>query len=86
LNLFQEIEGQLPHDKLKMMAVIDDFLQLPAAEQMLYQVGRRLGMFSRVIDLDIPEMRQRAVMACHQYGITLENVDTRIDELMKRFI
>ena len=86
LNLFQEIEGQLPHDKLKMMAVIDDFLQRPAEEQMLYQVGRRLGMFSRVSDLDIPEMRQRAVAACRQHGITMENVDSRIDELMKRFI
>ena len=86
LNLFQEIEGQLPQDKSKMMAVIDGFLQRPAEEQMLYQVGRRLGMFSRVSELEIPEMRQRADMACHQYGITLENVDTRIDELMKRFI
>ncbi|WP_321365946.1 radical SAM protein [uncultured Desulfuromusa sp.] len=86
LNLFQELEGQLPDDKLGMIAVIDDFLQRPAAEQMLYQVGRRLGMFSRVTDLDVPEMRQRAVMACHRYGITMENVDTRIDELMKRFI
>jgi len=86
LNLFQEIEGQLPHDKLKMMAVINDFLQLPAAEQMLYQVGRRLGVFSCVCDLDVPEMRQRAVTACRQYGITMENVDIRIDELMKQFI
>jgi len=86
LNLFQEIEGQLPDDKSKMMAVIDDFLQRPAAEQMLYQVGRRLGLFSHVTDLDFPGMRQRAVAACRQYGITMENVDTRIDELMKRFI
>ncbi len=86
LNLFQEIEGQLPHDKLKMMAVIRDFMRLPDEERMLYQVGRRLGLFGRLMDLDVLEKRQRAVAACRQYGITMENVDDILDELMKRFI
>ena len=86
LNLFEEIEGQLPYDKPKMLAVIHDFMRLPDEERMLYQVGRRLGLFRRLTDLDVLEKRQRAVLACRQHGITMDNADEVLDRLMQRFI
>jgi radical SAM superfamily enzyme YgiQ (UPF0313 family) len=86
LNLFQEIEGSFPQDKSAMLGVIERFQALPEAEQVLYQVGRRLGVFARLDDLQRPERRARAVAACEQFDVTPETVDSVIDELVKRFI
>jgi hypothetical protein len=86
LNLFEEIEGRLPDEKEKMLAVLREFLDMPPDHQMLYQVGRRLGFFSRLKDLENRKAVSRAEETCRQLGITPENVDATIDELMKRFI
>lgn len=86
LNLFEEIEGRFPGDKVAMLAVIDNFLSLPPYEQMLYQVGRRTGIFRRLADLDNQSQRLHAEESCRRFNITPENVDNAIDELMKRFI
>jgi hypothetical protein len=86
LNLFEEVRGQLPEDKARMTGVLEAFLALPPEEQMVYQVGRRLGVFGRLSDLQQPRRRARVVEACREYGITPENVDGLIDDLMRRFI
>lgn len=86
LNLFQEVEGNLPEDAGAMTAPLRRFLAMSPAEQCLCQVGRRLGIFSRLSDLDDPERRGRTEKTCRDLGITPENVDRVIDELMKRFI
>ncbi len=86
LNLFQEIEGRYPEDKQKLTGVIKRFLDLPVEEQLLYQVGRRMGVFGRLADLQIPERRRRAEEACARYQVTAGNIDRLLDELMKRFI
>ncbi len=86
LNLFEEIEGVLPKDKAKMIGVIHRFLELPAYEQMLYQVGRRTGVFRRLADLNDSRRRSHAESSCEQFQITPENVNETINELMKQFI
>lgn len=86
LNLFQEVDGRLPEDKAAMTSVIQAFLDLAPEEQVLYQVGRRLGLLAQLSDLSVPNRRARVEQACQQYGIHAGNVDQTIDELMKRFI
>jgi radical SAM superfamily enzyme YgiQ (UPF0313 family) len=86
LNLFQEVDGRLPEDKAAMTAVIREFLDLSPEDQMVYQVGRRLGLFTRLADMTSPDRRTQAEQACQLYGIHTGNVDQTIDELMKRFI
>ena len=86
LNLFEEVEGQLPEDKEHMMNAIKVFLSLSPEKRTLYQVGRRLGLFSRLDDLDTPSLASQAEQACGRFGITPDNVDGTIDELMKRFV
>ena len=87
LNLFQEVEGRLPEDKAAMTGIIREFLAMSPEDQMLYQVGRRLGLFSRLADMSTSsELRARAESTCRHYGIHPGNVDRTIDELMKRFI
>lgn len=86
LNLFEEIQGTLPEDQNRMIKVIGDFLDLPRHEQMLYQVGRRTGIISKLDDLNDPEKRAHTEASCTRFHITPENVDETVDELMKRFI
>ncbi len=86
LNLFENVEGTLPQDKESMLEILRTFLAMEPEHQCLYQVGRRLGFFSRISDMESPRRLKKAEKACRQFGITPENVDEVIDELMKRFI
>lgn len=86
LNLFENLEGTLPQDKERMLDIINDFLVMEPERQCLYQVGRRLGFFSRISDMENPHRLAKAEKTCQQLGITPDNVDEVIDELMKRFI
>ena len=86
LNLFEDIEGTLPQDKERMLDIINDFLAMEPERQCLYQVGRRLGFFSRLSDMENHHRLAKAEKTCQQLGITPDNVDEVIDELMKRFI
>lgn len=86
LNLFETINGKLPEDKDKMIGIIDRFFELEPEKRVLYQIGRRMGFFRGPDDLiDSPHLEQ-VKQACDQYGVTPENVDTVIDDLMKRFV
>jgi len=86
LNLFEEVEGVLPDDREYMTGVIQNFLSMDSKHQALFQVGRRLGIFSRLSDMDSPHRFARAEKICRELNITPENVDEIIDEMMKRFI
>ena len=86
LNLFQEVEGTLPQDKSHMTGILEAFLALPPDEQSLYQVGRRIGVFSRLSDMENKYRREKTEQICIDLGVTPDNVDNVIDELMKRFI
>jgi len=57
LNLLPEIEGSLPADRERLLAVLDDYLALPRSEQALFAIGARLGLFRRLADLDDPQRR-----------------------------
>jgi radical SAM superfamily enzyme YgiQ (UPF0313 family) len=86
LNLFQEVEGRLPEDQDAMTGLIRAFLALAPEDQVVYQAGRRLGLLARFSDLEVPARRRRAEQAVAHYGIRPENVDTVVDEIIKRFI
>jgi hypothetical protein len=86
LNLFEEVDGKYPEDKERITGVIRKFLEMAPHQRMLYQVGRRLGLFSRLSDLSNSQLAARAEETCRQHDINPENVDSVINELMKRFI
>ncbi|HSO18702.1 MAG TPA: radical SAM protein, partial [Desulfosarcina sp.] len=86
LNLFEEVQGRLPEAKAGILEVLDRFLDLPPDERCLYQVGRRLGIFRRLEDMESPRRREKVAAFCAQHRITPENVDSVVDEMMKRFI
>ncbi|CAN2042762.1 Radical SAM protein [Candidatus Magnetomoraceae bacterium gMMP-15] len=86
LNLFEEIEGKLPEDQIKMTGIIHDFLNLNPKQQTIYQVGRRLGVFRGLTDMENPYKLARAKETCNSLSITPDNVDEVIDRVMRRFV
>ncbi len=86
LNLFENLEGKFPQDKEKMVGIIKQFLDLSPTEKMYYQVGRRMGHFRTLDDLQSASKRSQVADVCSRAGMSPDNVDEAIDELMKRFI
>jgi len=86
LNLFEEIDGVLPDDRERMLAVIHRFLAMDPEEQVLYQIGRRIGLFRRLDDCRDPRLRQQALGYVEQFMATPANVDQISDALMQQFI
>jgi hypothetical protein len=86
LNLLQELEGKFPGDKTRLVGLLQAFLAMEPEQQCLFQVGRRLGVFTQISDMEIREKRAIAESACRQYGVTPDNVDELIQEAMKGFV
>jgi len=86
LNLFETLNGKLPGDKEKMIGIIDRFFDLEPDKRVLYQIGRRMGFFQGPDEMDNSPFLAKVKQACNQYGVTPENVDSVISELMKRFV
>ena len=86
LNLFETINGKMPEDKEKMINIIDRFFELDPDKRALYQVGRRMGFFRGPDEMESSPHLEKVKQAFDRYGITSENVDSVIDDLMKRFV
>ena len=86
LNLFETINGKMPEDKQKMINIIDRFFELDPDKRALYQVGRRMGFFRGPDEMESSPHLEQVKQAFDHHGITPENVDSVIDDLMKRFI
>ena len=59
LNLLQELDGDFPEAKEKMLAVIDRYLALDLPERENFRLGRRAGFYSFLDDLNNTELRAR---------------------------
>ncbi len=86
LNLFETVTGEMPHDKEKMIGVIDQFFELGPQERILYQIGRRMGFFKGLEDMDKSPRMDQVRLACKNYGVTPKNVDQILERLMMRFV
>ncbi len=51
LNLLEEVDGRLPGDKEKILAVIDRYFGLNSEQRLVYRFGRRSGIYRRLDDL-----------------------------------
>ncbi|HTX70573.1 MAG TPA: radical SAM protein [Thermoleophilia bacterium] len=58
LNLLQELEGSLPRDRARLIALLDDYLSWSRADQAAFAVGVRLGVFRRLADFADAGRRQ----------------------------
>jgi biotin synthase-like enzyme len=86
-NLLQEIEGKLPDDKEKMLATIARFQSLSAEEKHNFRVGRRVGIYSKLDDLDNSHQHRLVEHAIEKLsGDGKQVADETIYTLMERFI
>ncbi|HBN27010.1 MAG TPA: radical SAM protein [Desulfobacteraceae bacterium] len=86
LNLFGDLEGTLPHDKERMVNMLQSFIDMDPQQQCLYQVGRRLGHFYGLQDMNDHYKLKKAETVCDEYGITPDNVEQVIEDMINRFI
>ena len=87
MNLLEEVEGTLPDDKQKMLAVIDRYLALPAEERLLFRLGRRGAALRTLDDLNNPRLRRRLESALHDLSAETDgNVEKLITELGDQYI
>jgi len=87
MNLLEEVEGKLPEDKEKMLAVMDRYLALPPEERLLFRLGRRGGALRSLDDLSDPTIRQKLRSAMK--GLALEtdgDLEKLITELADQYI
>ncbi len=85
INLLQEVKGKLPEDKEKMLAVISRFQALPPEDRVNFKLGRRLGVYNRLDDLDNTHLRDevdRVMGRLGQDGVS----DELLFNLMERYI
>jgi len=86
-NLLQEIEGQLPQDKEKMLATIARFQSLSSEERHNFRVGRRVGIYNQLDDLDNSRKHSLVGHAIRRLSGDGKQVDDEtIYSLMERFI
>jgi hypothetical protein len=86
-NLLQEIEGKLPEDKEKMLATIARFQSLSPEEKQNFRVGRRLGIYERLDELNNLPKHDTVEHAIQKLGNNGNQVDDEtIYSLMERFI
>ena len=87
LNLLEEVEGRLPEDKSALLAVIDRFLGLPEEERLLFQLGRRLGLFRNLSDREDPGLRAKAVQLKERLASQFKgDLEQAIRTLAERYI
>ncbi len=57
LNLLEELEGQFPGAKAKMLETIDRYLAMPQPERENFRLGRRAGYYRTMDDMASPGLR-----------------------------
>jgi radical SAM superfamily enzyme len=85
-NLLQEVEGQLPQDKAKMLSVIERYQALSPEERLNFQFGQRSGYYRTLDDLRQPSLRNSIDQAMASLDSRGENTEGVILNMKKRFL
>ncbi len=86
-NLLEEVEGKLPDNKAKMLAIIDRFRALSPEDRLYFRVGRRVGIYTALEELNDLDKRQRVEYVMKHLSPGSDGVDEKtIHRLTSRFI
>jgi len=86
LNLLMEVEGTLPQDKDRMLAIIDEYLALPDEERLNFQLGRRMGLYDSMANMAESGRHDRVAAAIRGIRERGDDVETVVRRLKDRFI
>lgn len=85
-NLLQEMEGVLPRDRDKMIRVLDDFLELNEEDQVLFQLGKRMGYFHLLTDLQSGARKAYVNQLYNKLHVTPQNIDQILERNSPNYI
>jgi len=89
MNLLEEVSGQFPEDKEKMLAVIEDYQSLSDIDRLVYRTGRRGGTYRSTKDLKLdPAIYQKIRNLIEQVQAEkgMDGVEDFITEMVDRYI
>jgi len=94
LNLLEEVQGKLPEEKEKILNLIDRYLALPDSERLLFRLGRRMGCYQGLDDLDDPDLREQVGRVIEEFmtpggpkeDSSSHKVEKAISRLMESYI
>ncbi|MBN1176998.1 MAG: radical SAM protein [Dehalococcoidales bacterium] len=84
MNLLPEVEGKLPQDKDKILSIIARFQSLPPRERDNYKLGRRLGIYDKLDNLDDTYRRGEVEKVMTRIG--KDTLDDVLYNLMERYV
>jgi hypothetical protein len=89
MNLLEDVNGKLPDDKEKMLAVIQSYQDLSETDRLIYRAGRRGGAYRSIDDLKRDPATYQKIKNLVQ-EITqekgLDGVENMITEMVDRYI
>jgi radical SAM superfamily enzyme YgiQ (UPF0313 family) len=86
-NLLEELEGEFPRDKERVIGVIDRFFRLSTEERMIFRLGRRMGIYRRLDDMADISVYRRLDEILHRYrGEAPNQMEQDLAAFRSRFI
>lgn len=85
MNLLEEVTGKYPEDKERLIGIVDEYLNLPEDERLIYRLGRRGGLFRTLDDRLDPAKRGRIEGALRRLQAE-DAVEATIKELVDQTI
>ena len=86
LNLLMEIEGRMPEDKERCLNIIDKYLSLPEEERLNFKVGRRVGLYNSLADLNDSYKHVHVEQAVNRVKAKGSDVEEAVLSLKNSFI
>ena len=87
MNLLEDISGNLPQDKGRMLAGLDAYLFLSEEERLIYRFGRRAGVYRSVRDLGDGPMRKKVENALEEVRKSHpQGIESFLNEVVNQYI
>lgn len=86
LNLLEEIDGKLPWDMPRLLAVVNGYLEMPEERRANFRLGRRLGHYRVLGDMDDPRRFAEVERIRRSLVEQGEDLDAFIAKQVARFV
>ncbi len=86
INLLMEVEGKLPQDKDRLLSIIRQYLDMPDEERLNFQLGRRMGLYETLSDMQETGRHDRVQESIRRIRERGDDVDEVIRRIKDRFI
>jgi radical SAM superfamily enzyme YgiQ (UPF0313 family) len=86
LNLLEELEGEFPADKPRILSAVRRFFELSAEDRLIFRIGRRSSTLRKLDDLADEETYSRLKSVVDRYAAKGGNIEEDIIKTMNNYI